>query len=108
VFGRSAQAPAWSRRKNAPAKPPRRHVAAPDITQAMARILAPNGPAVALPAPCKQSVHGFEAVIARAHTRRRLKFTLPGPMTIVDTIADAYHGDKPALAMAFATLSTTR
>ena len=29
-----------------------------------------------------------EARIARAHTRRKLKFTLPGPMTIADTIAD--------------------
>jgi 5-methyltetrahydropteroyltriglutamate--homocysteine methyltransferase len=49
-------------------------------------------------------VHGFEAAIARAHTQRRLKFTLPGPMTIVDTIADAHYGDKVALAMAFAAL----
>jgi 5-methyltetrahydropteroyltriglutamate--homocysteine methyltransferase len=52
----------------------------------------------------KSNVHGFEAKIARAHTRRRLKFTLPGPMTIVDTIADAHYGDKVALAMAFAAL----
>src|ERR1700731_4611491 len=52
----------------------------------------------------KQSVHGIEAAIARAHTQRRLKFTLPGPMTIVDTIADAHYGDKVALAMAFADL----
>ncbi len=51
-----------------------------------------------------RSVHGFEAAIARAHTGRRLKFTLPGPMTIVDTIADAHYGDKVALAMAFAAL----
>src|SRR5215469_32427 len=50
------------------------------------------------------NVHGFEAAIARAHTRRRLKFTLPGPMTIVDTIADAHYGDKVALAMAVAEL----
>ena len=52
----------------------------------------------------KQSVHRFEAEIARTHTRRRLKFTLPGPMTIVDTIADAHYRDKVALAMAFAEL----
>jgi 5-methyltetrahydropteroyltriglutamate--homocysteine methyltransferase len=50
------------------------------------------------------NVHGFEAAIARAHTRRRLKFTLPGPMTIVDTIADAHYGDKVTLAMAVAEL----
>ena len=50
------------------------------------------------------NVHGVEAGIARAHTRRPLKFTLPGPMTIVDTIADAYYGDKVKLAIAFAGL----
>src|SRR5688572_14793470 len=39
---------------------------------------------------------------ARAHTARQLKFTLPGPMTIVDTIADEHYRDRAALAMAFA------
>jgi 5-methyltetrahydropteroyltriglutamate--homocysteine methyltransferase len=50
------------------------------------------------------AVHAWEAGIARAHTGRRLKFTLPGPMTIVDTVADAYYGDRVRLAMAFAEL----
>jgi 5-methyltetrahydropteroyltriglutamate--homocysteine methyltransferase len=49
-------------------------------------------------------VHRTEARIARAHTGRKLKFTLPGPMTIVDTIADTYYGDRVKLAMAFAAL----
>jgi 5-methyltetrahydropteroyltriglutamate--homocysteine methyltransferase len=49
-------------------------------------------------------VHETEARLARAHTRRTLKFTLPGPMTLVDTIADTYYGDKVALAMAFAAM----
>jgi 5-methyltetrahydropteroyltriglutamate--homocysteine methyltransferase len=49
-------------------------------------------------------VHETEARLARAHTTRKLKFTLPGPMTIVDTIADTHYGDKVALAMAFAAL----
>jgi 5-methyltetrahydropteroyltriglutamate--homocysteine methyltransferase len=49
-------------------------------------------------------VHAAEARLARAHTSRTLKFTLPGPMTIVDTIADAHYGDRVALAMAFADL----
>ncbi|HEV2334697.1 MAG TPA: methionine synthase [Stellaceae bacterium] len=48
--------------------------------------------------------HAWEAGIARAHTRARLKFTLPGPMTIVDTVADAHYGDRAAMAMAFAEL----
>jgi 5-methyltetrahydropteroyltriglutamate--homocysteine methyltransferase len=61
-------------------------------------------PTVTGPLRRKRSVHSFEAALARAHTKRRLKFTLPGPMTIVDTIADAHYGDKVALAMAFAAL----
>ena len=59
-------------------------------------------PTVTGPLQRKGSVHAFEAHIARVHTSRQLKFTLPGPMTIVDTIADAHYGDKVALAMAFA------
>jgi 5-methyltetrahydropteroyltriglutamate--homocysteine methyltransferase len=59
-------------------------------------------PTVTGPIALRGRAHATEARLARAHTRRRLKFTLPGPMTIVDTIADAHYGDKPALAMAFA------
>src|ERR1700691_2225881 len=49
-------------------------------------------------------VHAREARVARSHTTRKLKFTLPGPMTIVDTIADAHYGDRVKMAMAFAGL----
>ncbi len=49
-------------------------------------------------------VHANEAQFARAHTARKLKFTLPGPMTIVDTVADARYGDRTKMAMAFAAL----
>ena len=49
-------------------------------------------------------MHATEARVARAHTAKKLKFTLPGPMTIVDTIADTHYGDRVALAMAFAAL----
>jgi 5-methyltetrahydropteroyltriglutamate--homocysteine methyltransferase len=52
----------------------------------------------------RRPVHEREARLSRAHTQRRLKFTLPGPMTIVDTIADEHYGSRPALAMAFAEL----
>jgi 5-methyltetrahydropteroyltriglutamate--homocysteine methyltransferase len=38
----------------------------------------------------------------RTHTKRGLKFTLPGPMTICDTIADAHYGRRADMAMAFA------
>ncbi|HWD56969.1 MAG TPA: methionine synthase [Stellaceae bacterium] len=50
------------------------------------------------------SVHAREARLARAHTARALKFTLPGPMTIVDTIANAHYRDRVEMAMAFADL----
>ena len=49
-------------------------------------------------------VHATEARFARAHTQRKLKFTLPGPMTIIDTIADRHYGDRVKMAMAFAGL----
>jgi 5-methyltetrahydropteroyltriglutamate--homocysteine methyltransferase len=52
----------------------------------------------------KGRVHAEEARLARAHTTRKLKFTLPGPMTIVDTIADEHYGDRVTMAMAFAGL----
>ncbi|MES2631929.1 MAG: methionine synthase [Pseudomonadota bacterium] len=52
----------------------------------------------------KGRVHAFEAQLTRAHTTRKLKFTMPGPMTIVDTVADNYYGDKVKLAFAFAEL----
>src|SRR5215472_13842512 len=52
----------------------------------------------------RSRVHAREARLARAHTRHKLKFTLPGPMTIVDTIADAHYGDRVQMAMAFAEL----
>ena len=42
---------------------------------------------------------------SRARTRpRNVKFTLPGPMTIIDTIADKYYGDRVKMAFAFAEL----
>jgi 5-methyltetrahydropteroyltriglutamate--homocysteine methyltransferase len=61
-------------------------------------------PQVVAPLKLKGRVHAFEAQLARAHTRRKLKFTLPGPMTIVDTVADRHYGDKVKMAFAFAEL----
>ena len=53
-------------------------------------------------------VHETEAKLARAHTKRKLKFTLPGPMTIVDTVADRHFGGdrdgRIRMALAFADL----
>jgi len=59
-------------------------------------------PTVVAPLRLKSRVHETEARFARAHTERKLKFTLPGPMTIVDTIADSHYGDRVKMAMAFA------
>jgi 5-methyltetrahydropteroyltriglutamate--homocysteine methyltransferase len=52
----------------------------------------------------KGRVHQREAQWLRAATKKKIKITLPGPMTIVDTIADRHYGDKVKLAMAFAGL----
>ncbi|MGY4480443.1 methionine synthase [Bradyrhizobium sp. USDA 3364] len=61
-------------------------------------------PQVVAPLQLKGRVHEGEARAARAHTKNRLKFTLPGPMTIIDTIADQYYGDRVKMAFAFAEL----
>ena len=62
-------------------------------------------PQVVAPLRLKGRVHEAEARFLRANTTRLTKFTLPGPMTIVDTVADrCYGGDRAKLAMAFAEL----
>ncbi|MEJ0076184.1 MAG: methionine synthase [Alphaproteobacteria bacterium] len=52
----------------------------------------------------KGRVHASEARLARAHTKKKLKVTMPGPMTIIDTIADRHYSDRVRMAMAFASL----
>ena len=52
-------------------------------------------PTVTGPVRRKGPVHAEEV---------RFKFTLPGPMTICDTIADRHYGRRPDMAMAFAEL----
>ena len=61
-------------------------------------------PQVVGPLRLKGRVHAAEAQFTRAHTKRLVKFTLPGPMTIVDTVADRHYGDRRTLAFAFAEL----
>jgi 5-methyltetrahydropteroyltriglutamate--homocysteine methyltransferase len=61
-------------------------------------------PQVVAPLELKGRVHAAEAQFLRAHTDRQIKFTLPGPMTIVDTVADRHYGDRAKLAYAFAEL----
>jgi len=50
------------------------------------------------------SVHQSEVSFMRARTDNKIKFTLPGPMTICDTIANGYYENRPEMAMAFADL----
>lgn len=61
-------------------------------------------PQVVAPVRLRGRVHETEARLLRAHTDRRTKFTLPGPMTIADTVADRYYGDRVKMAFAFAEL----
>ena len=61
-------------------------------------------PQVVAPLKLKGRVHEAEARFLRANTERRTKFTLPGPMTIVDTVADRFYGDRVKMAFAFAEL----
>jgi len=56
--------------------------------------------AVARPAP----VHSEDVKFLRAATDRKIKFTLPGPMTMVDTLFDEHYGSREKLAMAFAAI----
>jgi 5-methyltetrahydropteroyltriglutamate--homocysteine methyltransferase len=65
-------------------------------------------PQVVAPLKLAGRVHAGEARLVRAHTERKVKFTLPGPMTIVDTVADRFYGGDAAgrvkMAFAFADL----
>ena len=61
-------------------------------------------PQVVAPLRLQGRVHADEARHARTHSKAQLKFTLPGPMTIVDTIADRHYGDRARTAFAFAEL----
>ena len=64
-------------------------------------------PTVTGPVSRPKSVHLEEVRFTRAQTDHKLKFTLPGPMTICDTIADAHYGKRADMAMAFAGILNT-
>src|ERR1700758_2930274 len=61
-------------------------------------------PQVVAPLQLKGRVHADEARVARSHTAKKVKFTLPGPITIIDTTAARYYGDRVKMAFAFAEL----
>lgn len=61
-------------------------------------------PTVTGPLARPRPVHVADAAFMRRHTAHRLKITLPGPMTICDTLADGYYGRRADMAMRFAEL----
>jgi 5-methyltetrahydropteroyltriglutamate--homocysteine methyltransferase len=79
----------WNRKTRMGIRNNRYEAEVPTVTAALNR-----------PAP----VHVADAAFMRAQTRQPLKITLPGPMTICDTVADGYYGRRADMAMRFAEL----
>ena len=50
----------------------------------------------------RHPVYVEDAKFLRSLTRRKIKYTLPGPMTMVDTLYDAHYKSREKLAWAFA------
>ena len=61
-------------------------------------------PQVVGPVSRRRAVHAEDARFLRAQTARPIKFTLPGPMTMVDTLYDAHYRSRERLALAFAAI----
>ncbi len=61
-------------------------------------------PTVTGPVSRKYAIHSDEIRFVRPHVKGGLKFTLPGPMTICDTIANAHYDTRADMAIAFAEL----
>ena len=59
-------------------------------------------PVVVGPVARRQPVFLERARFLRAETGKRIKFTLPGPMTMVDTLFDGYYKSREKLARVFA------
>ena len=61
-------------------------------------------PMVVGPVARRHSIFVDDARYARSQTTKRLKFTLPGPMTMVDTLFDAHYKSREKLAREFASI----
>jgi 5-methyltetrahydropteroyltriglutamate--homocysteine methyltransferase len=59
-------------------------------------------PVVVGPVARRHPIYVDDAAFLRAQTDRRVKYTLPGPMTMVDTLYDAHYQSREKLAFAFA------
>ena len=63
-----------------------------------------NVPRVVGPVVRPAPIHSEDVKFLRSATDRKVKFTLPGPMTMVDTLFDEHYGSREKLAMAFAAI----
>jgi 5-methyltetrahydropteroyltriglutamate--homocysteine methyltransferase len=52
----------------------------------------------------RHPVFADDARFVKSQTQRRVKYTLPGPMTMVDTLYDAHYKSRQKLAEAFAAI----
>jgi 5-methyltetrahydropteroyltriglutamate--homocysteine methyltransferase len=59
-------------------------------------------PMVTGPVARRHPIYVDDAHFLRSATTRQVKFTLPGPMTMVDTLYDGYYKSREKLAWAFA------
>jgi len=59
-------------------------------------------PVVVGPVARRHPVFADDAGFLRSQTRRKVKYTLPGPMTMVDTVYDSHYKSREKLAAAFA------
>ena len=59
-------------------------------------------PVVEGPVARKRPVYVDDARFLRGETSRQIKYTLPGPMTMVDTLYDAHYNSREKLAWEFA------
>src|SRR5437867_6406144 len=59
-------------------------------------------PVVVGPVARRHPIYVDDAAFLRGETDRRVKYTLPGPMTMVDTLYDDHYKSREKLAFAFA------
>ena len=59
-------------------------------------------PVVVGPVARRHPVFAEDARFLRGETQRKVKYTLPGPMTVVDTLYDAHYKSREKLATVFA------
>ena len=59
-------------------------------------------PVVVGPVARRHPIYVDDAAFLRGQTAHGVKYTLPGPMTMVDTLHDEHYGSREKLALAFA------